>query len=276
MPKRVRLDQLLVQRELAPSRERAQALILAGAVRVDGDRADRAAAPVAEDAELVVERGKAYVSRGGEKLAGALDAFGLDVHGRVAIDLGSSTGGFTDVLLQRGASRVHAIDVGRGQLDWRLRNDPRVMVHEGINAREGIPVDEPVDLIVADVSFISLRLVLPPALERLEPDGDLIALVKPQFEAGRSAVGKGGIVRDTAARADAVVAVARDLAGRGVPVVAVAPSVILGREGNREIFVHARRGAREVDRLEDAAREAASSARGRIGRRPSTSRRRPR
>jgi 23S rRNA (cytidine1920-2'-O)/16S rRNA (cytidine1409-2'-O)-methyltransferase len=257
VPKRVRLDQLLVQRELAPSRERAQALILAGAVRVDGGRADRAAAPVAEDADLFVERGKDYVSRGGEKLAGALDAFALDVRDRVAIDLGSSTGGFTDALLQRGASRVHAVDVGKGQLDWTIRNDPRVVVHEGINAREGVPVDEPVDLIVADVSFISLRLVLPPALGRLRPEGDLVALVKPQFEAGRAAVGKGGIVRDAAARADAVLAVARDLAARGVPVVAVAPSVIAGREGNREIFVHARRGARAMERLEDAVREAA-------------------
>jgi 23S rRNA (cytidine1920-2'-O)/16S rRNA (cytidine1409-2'-O)-methyltransferase len=257
VPKRVRLDQLLVQRELAPSRERAQALILAGAVRVDGGRADRAAAPVAEDADLVIEPGKTYVSRGGEKLAAALDAFALDVRGRVVIDLGSSTGGFTDALLQRGASRVHAVDVGKGQLAWTIRNDPRVVVHEGINARDGLPVDEPADLLVADVSFISLRLVLPPALERLRPDGDLVALVKPQFEAGRAAVGKGGVVRDAAARADAVLAVARDLAARGVPVVAVAPSVIAGREGNREIFVHARRGAREMERLEDAAREVA-------------------
>jgi 23S rRNA (cytidine1920-2'-O)/16S rRNA (cytidine1409-2'-O)-methyltransferase len=257
VPKRVRLDQLLVQRDLAPSRERAQALILAGAVRVDGDRADRAAAPVADDAELVVDPGKTYVSRGGDKLAAALDALALDVRGRVAIDLGSSTGGFTDVLLQRGAARVHAVDVGKGQLDWKLRNDPRVLVHEGVNARDGVPVEEPVDLVVADVSFISLRLALPPALARLRPGGDLVALVKPQFEAGRSAVGRGGIVRDPAARAEAVLVVSRDLAGRGVPVIAVTPSAVPGREGNREIFVHARRGAPEMQGLEDAAREAA-------------------
>ena len=253
----MRLDQLLVQRDLAPSRERAQALILAGAVRVDGDRADRAGAPVSDDASVVVDGGKTYVSRGGDKLAGALDAVALDVRGRVAVDLGSSTGGFTDVLLQRGAARVHAVDVGKGQLAWSLRNDSRVFVHEGVNAREGIPVEEPVDLIVADVSFISLRLVLPPALERLRPGGDVVALVKPQFEAGRSAVGKGGIVKEAAARADAVLAVARELATRGVPVIAVTPSALRGRDGNREIFVHARRGARQMGGVEDAVREAA-------------------
>ena len=202
MPKRVRLDQLLVQRELAPSRERAQALILAGAVRVDGDRADRAAAPVLPDAVL-------------------------------------------------------AVDVGKGQLDWTLRNDPRVVVHEGVNAREGVPVDEVVDLVVADVSFISLRLALPPALERLRDGGDVVALVKPQFEVGREAVGTGGIVRDPAARAAAVVAVARDLEQRGVPVVAIAPSAVPGREGNREIFVHARRGGSPIRDLPAAAEAAA-------------------
>ena len=259
MTKRLRLDQLLVQRELAPSRERAQALILAGVVRVDGGRADRAAAPVAEDADLTVETGPKYVSRGGDKLAGALDALALDVAGKVAIDVGSSTGGFTDVLLQRGAQRVHAIDVGKGQLDWSLRNDPRVVVHEGVNAREGVPVEEPVDVVVADVSFISLRLALPPSLAKLRDGGDLIALVKPQFEAGRDAVGKGGVVRDPEARAAAVVAVANDLASRGLGVVAVTPSPIAGREGNREIFIHARKGARSLDEtaLATAARESA-------------------
>jgi 23S rRNA (cytidine1920-2'-O)/16S rRNA (cytidine1409-2'-O)-methyltransferase len=258
--KRVRLDQLLVQRELAPSRERAQALIMAGAVRVDGDLADRAAAPVPEDATVAVAAGPRYVSRGGDKLAGALDAFGLNVEGAVAIDVGSSTGGFTDVLLQRGAARVHAIDVGKGQLDWRLRQDTRVVVHEGVNAREDVPVDEPVDLVVADVSFISLRLVLPPSLARLRDRGDVVALVKPQFEAGRDAVGRGGVVRDPGARAAAVVAVASDLAARGVGVIGIAPSSIAGREGNREIFVHARKGAAglDADALSRAAGEAAA------------------
>ena len=260
MTKRVRLDQLLVQRELAPSRERAQALILAGAVRVDGGRADRSAAPVAEDAELAVDAGPKYVSRGGDKLAGALDALVLDVAGKVAIDVGSSTGGFTDVLLQRGASRVHAIDVGKGQLDWTLRQDPRVIVHEGVNAREGVPVEEPVDIVVADVSFISLRLALPPSLAKVRDGGDVVALVKPQFEAGRDAVGKGGVVRDPTARAAAVVAIARDLESRGFGVVAVTPSPIAGREGNREIFVHARKGAPPIEEaaLAESARGASA------------------
>jgi 23S rRNA (cytidine1920-2'-O)/16S rRNA (cytidine1409-2'-O)-methyltransferase len=258
LTKRVRLDQLLVQRELAPSRERAQALILAGAVRVDGGRADRAAAPVAEDADVAVDAGPKYVSRGGDKLAGALDALGLDVAGKVAIDVGSSTGGFTDVLLQRGAVRVHAIDVGKGQLEWRLRQDPRVVVHEGVNAREGVPVEEQVDLVVADVSFISLRLALPPSLAKLRDAGDVVALVKPQFEAGRDAVGKGGVVRDPETRAAAVISIARDLESRGFGVVGVTPSPIAGREGNREIFVHARKGAPPIDEslLAEAAREA--------------------
>jgi 23S rRNA (cytidine1920-2'-O)/16S rRNA (cytidine1409-2'-O)-methyltransferase len=259
LTKRVRLDQLLVQRELAPSRERAQALILAGAVRVDGDRADRAAAPVLEDAQLAVDTGPRYVSRGGDKLAGALDALGLEVAGRVAIDVGSSTGGFTDVLLQRGAKRVHAIDVGKGQLDWGLRQDPRVVVHEGVNAREGVPIVETVDIVVADVSFISLRLALPPSLVKLRDGGDVVALVKPQFEAGRDAVGKGGVVRDPEARAAAVIAVAKDLGSRGFGIVAVTPSPIAGREGNREIFIHARKGASGLrdDAVGAAAREAA-------------------
>lgn len=259
LTKRVRLDQLLVQRELAPSRERAQALILAGVVRVDGGRADRAAAPVAEDAELAVDKGPRFVSRGGDKLAGALDALGLDVSRKVAIDVGSSTGGFTDVLLQRGAARVHAVDVGKGQLDWGLRQDPRVVVHEGVNAREGVPIEETVDIVVADVSFISLRLALPPALAKLRDGGDVVALVKPQFEAGREAVGTGGVVRDPETRSAAVVAVANDLTKRGFGVVAITPSPIAGREGNREIFIHARKGATSLDEtaLAAVAREAA-------------------
>jgi 23S rRNA (cytidine1920-2'-O)/16S rRNA (cytidine1409-2'-O)-methyltransferase len=240
--RRVRLDQLLVQRELAPSRERAQALILAGAVRVSGDRADRAAAPVSEDAVVTIEAGPRYVSRGGEKLDGALDDFGLSVSGLVALDVGSSTGGFTDCLLQRGTSRVYAVDVGKGQLDWKLRNDPRVHAMEGINAREGFDLPEPVDLVVADVSFISLRLALPPSFRHVRDRGAVVALVKPQFEAGREAVEKGGIVRDSVARADSVVAVAEHFAREGAGVIAVAPSHVAGREGNREIFVHAVKG----------------------------------
>jgi len=241
--RRLRLDQLLVQRELAPSRERAQALILAGAVRVSGDRADRAAAPVAEDAVVTIEAGPRFVSRGGEKLSGALDDLGIEVKGAVALDVGSSTGGFTDCLLQRGATRVYAVDVGKGQLDWKLRSDPRVRVMEGINAREGFDLPEAVDIIVADVSFISLRLALPPAFRHLRDRGAVVALVKPQFEAGRESVEKGGIVRDAGARSAAVVAVAEHFAREGAGVIAVAPSRIAGREGNREIFVHAVKGA---------------------------------
>jgi 23S rRNA (cytidine1920-2'-O)/16S rRNA (cytidine1409-2'-O)-methyltransferase len=200
-----------------------------------------------------------YVSRGGHKLVAALDAFGVNPGGRVCLDVGASTGGFTDVLLQRGAARVHAIDVGKGQLDWGLRQDPRVVVHEGVNAREGVPVEEPVDLVVADVSFISLRLALPPSLAKVRDAGDVIALVKPQFEAGRDAVGKGGVVRDAKARAAAAVAIANDLGSRGFGVVAITPSPVTGREGNREIFIHARKGAPGLDpkALAEAAREAA-------------------
>jgi len=241
--RRVRLDLLLVQRELAPSRERAQALILAGAVRVAGDRADRAAAPVAEDALVTIEAGPRFVSRGGDKLEGALDDFGIAVARKVALDVGSSTGGFTDCLLQRGAARVYAVDVGKGQLDWKLRNHPRVRVMEGINAREGFELPEPVNLVVADLSFISLRLALPPSFRHLRDGGDVVALVKPQFEAGRDAVERGGIVRDPAARAGAVVAVAEHFAREGAGVVAIAASRVAGREGNREIFVHALKGA---------------------------------
>lgn len=243
MTRRVRLDQLLVQRELAPSRERAQALILAGAVRVSGDRAGRAAEPVAEDAVVTIDAGPRFVSRGGDKLEGALDDFAIDVRDVVALDVGSSTGGFTDCLLQRGASRVYAVDVGKGQLDWKLRNDPRVRVMEGINAREGFELPEPVQILVADLSFISLRLALPPSFRHVRDAGAVVALVKPQFEAGREAVEKGGIVRDQRARADAVVAVAEAFARDGAGVVAIAASRVAGREGNREIFVHAVKGA---------------------------------
>jgi 23S rRNA (cytidine1920-2'-O)/16S rRNA (cytidine1409-2'-O)-methyltransferase len=257
--RRVRLDQLLVQRSLAPSRERAQALILAGAVRVDGDHVRRSADSVADDATVTIDAGPRFVSRGGEKLDAALDEIGLDVRGRVVLDVGSSTGGFTDCLLQRGAARVYAVDVGKGQLEWKLRNDARVVVMEGVNAREGVDLPEPVDLIVADVSFISLRLALPPSFAHLRDGGDVVALVKPQFEAGREAVGRGGIVRDPVARAASVIAVAARLAQDGVPVMAVVPSRVPGREGNREIFVHARRGgtALEASALREAAERAA-------------------
>jgi 23S rRNA (cytidine1920-2'-O)/16S rRNA (cytidine1409-2'-O)-methyltransferase len=242
MAARVRLDQLLVQRSLAPSRERAQALILAGAVRVDGEVADRAAAPVSDAAAITVAQGPRFVSRGGDKLDAALDELGIDVVGAVGLDVGSSTGGFTDCLLQRGAARVYAIDVGKGQLDWKLRTDARVIAREGINAREGFELPERVDLVVADVSFISLRLALPPSFRHLREGGDVVALVKPQFEAGREAVGRGGIVRDATDRAAATTAVCEAFTAAGVGTIAIVPSRLPGREGNREIFVHCRKG----------------------------------
>ena len=242
MAARVRLDQLLVQRALAPSRERAQALILAGAVRVDGEVADRAAAPVSDASAITVASGPRFVSRGGDKLEGALDDFGIDVDGKVVLDVGSSTGGFTDSVLQRGARKVYAIDVGKGQLDWKLRTDERVVSREGVNAREGFDLPEPVDLVLADLSFISLRVALPPSFRHLREGGDVVALVKPQFEAGREAVGRGGIVRDAKARAASVVAVAEAFIAVGVGTVAISPSHLAGREGNREIFIHCRQG----------------------------------
>jgi 23S rRNA (cytidine1920-2'-O)/16S rRNA (cytidine1409-2'-O)-methyltransferase len=242
MAARTRLDQLLVQRSLAPSRERAQALILAGAVRVDGEVADRAAVPVSDEAAITIDSGPRFVSRGGEKLDAALDELGIDVARKVGLDVGSSTGGFTDCLLQRGAIRVYAIDVGKGQLDWRLRTDPRVTAREGLNAREGFDLPERVDILVADVSFISLRIALLPSFRHLRDGGDVVALVKPQFEAGRESVGRGGIVRDPKDRAAAAVAVCEAFTAVGVGTVAIVPSRLPGREGNREIFVHCRNG----------------------------------
>ena len=242
MAARIRLDQLIVQRALAPSRERAQALILAGAVRVDGEVADRAAAPVSDAVAITIATGPLFVSRGGDKLAGALDDFGLEVRGKVVLDVGSSTGGFTDAVLQRGATRVYAIDVGKGQLDWKLRTDARVVSREGLNAREGFELPEMVDLLLADLSFISLRVALPPSFRHLRDHGDVVALVKPQFEAGRDAVGRGGIVRDAKTRAACAVAVAESFSALGVGTIAIAPSRLAGREGNREIFVHCRKG----------------------------------
>jgi 23S rRNA (cytidine1920-2'-O)/16S rRNA (cytidine1409-2'-O)-methyltransferase len=259
MAARLRLDQLLVQRALAPSRERAQALILAGAVRVDGEVADRAAAPVADDVAITIASGPRFASRGGEKLDAALDELGIDVAGKIVLDVGASTGGFTDCVLQRGAVRVYAIDVGKGQLDWRLRTDARVASREGVNAREGFELPEPVDVVVADLSFISLRVALLPSFRHLREGGDVIALVKPQFEAGREAVGRGGIVRDPKARAAAAVAVAEAFTAVGVGAVAIVPSRVPGREGNREIFIHCRKGdpGMTPGRIREQAAEAA-------------------
>jgi 23S rRNA (cytidine1920-2'-O)/16S rRNA (cytidine1409-2'-O)-methyltransferase len=237
-----RLDLELVARGLVPSRERAQVLILGGAVTVNGERVTRPSVRISEGAALHVRSDPDYVGRGAAKLAHALDAFHLDPAGLVCIDVGASTGGFTDVLLRRGASRVYAIDVGKGQLAWRLRQDPRVVVMEGVNVRELRSLPEKCDLAVADVSFISLRLALPPVLPFVRDGGDVISLVKPQFEVGPARVAKGGIVRDASARMSAVVEIVQALAEHDLGVQAITRSPIRGREGNVEIFVHLKKG----------------------------------
>jgi 23S rRNA (cytidine1920-2'-O)/16S rRNA (cytidine1409-2'-O)-methyltransferase len=232
------LDRAMVERGLAESRERAQALIMAGAVAVDGQPARRAAMPIDAAAEIAVQARQPYVSRGGFKLAHALDAFELDVTGLTLADVGASTGGFTDCLLQRGAARVYAIDVGYGQLDWRLRQDPRVVVMERTHAREVNALPEPIDAAVVDVSFISLRLVLPNVFGWLKPAGWVVALIKPQFEAGRDQVGKGGVVRDPAVHEQVIEAVTAAVRAMGRRVVNVTPSPLLGPAGNREFLAH--------------------------------------
>jgi 23S rRNA (cytidine1920-2'-O)/16S rRNA (cytidine1409-2'-O)-methyltransferase len=240
---RVRLDQLLVERGLAPSRTRAQAMILAGVVRLDGQLADKPGRQVAPEANVeVVGPEHPWVSRGGVKLAAALEAFAVDPTDRHCLDVGASTGGFTDVLLQGGAAQVVAVDVGKGQLDWRLRQDPRVVVIEGVNARHLAPGDlpGPFSLVTADVSFISLKLVLPALLPFLEPRADLVCLVKPQFEVGRGQVGKGGVVRDTEAREAAIVAVTAFAATLGLALLGRVPSPIAGPAGNIEELIHLR------------------------------------
>jgi 23S rRNA (cytidine1920-2'-O)/16S rRNA (cytidine1409-2'-O)-methyltransferase len=235
---------LLVERGLAASRERARALILAGQVRVDGQPSAKAGTPVDVDAAVtVLVPDHPFVGRGGLKLDHALDVFGITVAGRVALDIGASTGGFTDVLLRRGASRVVALDVGHGQLDWRLRTDPRVVVLEKINARtltpDALPADARLfDLVTIDVSFISLRHILPVVPPLLAPRGDVIALVKPQFEAGRAEVGKGGIVRDDAVRRRVVDEIAEHAVALGLTRAGLSESPITGMEGNREFLLH--------------------------------------
>ncbi|HBY58575.1 MAG TPA: TlyA family rRNA (cytidine-2'-O)-methyltransferase [Solibacterales bacterium] len=236
---RRRLDQLLVERGLAESRERARAYILAGYVTVDGQKADKAGQLVRDGSAVEVAARMPYVSRGGYKLAAALDHFGVNPEGRVAIDLGSSTGGFTDVLLQRGAARVHCVDVGAGQLDWKLRNDPRVVVHEGVNARHLKPeeIGEAAGLLVADLSFISVTTVLPAVPPLLRADAELVILIKPQFEVGRGQVGKGGIVRDPELHRHACDTVRKAVEAFGFRT-AVRESPITGAEGNREFLLY--------------------------------------
>jgi 23S rRNA (cytidine1920-2'-O)/16S rRNA (cytidine1409-2'-O)-methyltransferase len=241
-----RADQLLVERGLAESRAKAQALIIAGLVSAAGRRIDKPGTALAEDAELsVAGRDHPWVSRGGVKLAFALDHFAIEVRGAVALDIGASTGGFTDVLLAGGALRVYAVDVGRGQLAWKLRQDPRVIVHEGENARHltRAAIPDPIDLIVCDASFIGLATVLPAALSLAAEQARLVALIKPQFEAGPAEVGKGGVVRDPAVHRAVCERVCAWVAAQpGWQVIGVAESPIQGPAGNREFLLFARRG----------------------------------
>ncbi len=234
-----RLDILLVARGCFASREKAQRAVMAGEVIVAGHRVDKPGAQVAEDAEIVVKEGLRYVSRGGLKLEAALGAFCIDPTGAVCLDIGASTGGFTDCLLRHGAEKVYAIDVGHSQMDWKIRSDPRVVVREKLNARYLRPGDMPEapSICTVDVSFISLTLILPPAFEVLTPTGVILALIKPQFELGRNEVGRGGIVRDAAGHEAAVGKIREFVTGSlGRKWEGVIESPILGGEGNKEFL----------------------------------------
>ena len=234
---RMRLDVLVARSGLAESRERAQALILAGKVRVAGETVRRPDRAVDEDAQVAVDAEPGYASRGALKLGPALDALAVEPAGRVCADIGASTGGFTDVLLRRGATRVYAVDVGRGLIHWRLRQDSRVVLMERVNARELDSFPEPISLVVIDVSFISLEKVLP-AIRRAAPTAEVVALFKPQFEVGRADVGKGGIVRDQTVIDKAVDEFRTWCNANSYEVAGEAASEVAGAEGNREIFVH--------------------------------------
>lgn len=235
--RKVRADRLLYARGLAESREQAQALIMAGAVFAPAGRVLKPGAALPESTPLELRGRLPYVSRGGLKLAGALDAFGLDVAGRIALDVGASTGGFADCLLQRGARRVYALDVGHGQLHHKLRQDDRVILREKCNARHPYALPEPVDLAVIDVSFISLTLVLPPAAAHLRPGGWLAALVKPQFEAGRAQVGRGGLVKDPKIHAAVLGKTALWALEQGWRLRNMCRAPITGDKGNQEFFI---------------------------------------
>jgi 23S rRNA (cytidine1920-2'-O)/16S rRNA (cytidine1409-2'-O)-methyltransferase len=237
-PEKMRLDALLVSRGLFESREKAQRALMAGLVDVAGQRDRKPGDRVRADVEVHVHGGEKYVSRGGLKLEAALGAFAIDPAGWTCLDIGASTGGFTDCMLQHGAAKVHALDVGHGQLHWKIRSDPRVAAQEGINCRNLVFADvgERVRLAVADVSFISLTLIIPPAFELLEPDGFMIVLIKPQFELSRDAVGKGGIVSDPAAHAAAVEKIRAFVEAAGRRWCGFIESPILGTTGNREFL----------------------------------------
>jgi len=241
-PNKIRLDRLLVERGLTDSREKGQALILAGQVLVDDQKVEKCGARVNPDAplRLLGERSK-YVSRGGRKLEGALDHFRVEVEGKLCLDIGASTGGFTDCLLQRGAGKVWAVDVGTNQLDWKLRRDPRVVVREKTNARylTAEKIGARVELVTVDVSFISATMILPVLPLLLKPEAEVLVLVKPQFEVGRGQVGKGGVVRDARLQQQAVAKVSRLLLELGFTQVACVESALPGASGNREYFLHA-------------------------------------
>jgi 23S rRNA (cytidine1920-2'-O)/16S rRNA (cytidine1409-2'-O)-methyltransferase len=237
---KIRLDRLLVERGLAESREKAQALVMAGAVVLNGQKAAKAGQAVDAEAAVEVRERPPFVSRGGVKLAAALRHFAIDVMGQICLDIGSSTGGFTDALLQAGAARVHAVDVGAGQLAWQLRTDARVVLHEGINARElrFAEIGELAGLITIDVSFISVTLILPAAVPLLQPDGRMVILIKPQFEVGKGKVGKGGIVREPElhrAACDRVAGAVQEMDFA----TSMIDSPILGAEGNKEFLLYA-------------------------------------
>ncbi|HEY5741940.1 MAG TPA: TlyA family RNA methyltransferase [Terrimicrobiaceae bacterium] len=240
---KIRIDQLLVANGLCSSREQAQRAIMAGRVTVSGQKAEKAGLQVSKDAHVEIQGVERYVSRGGFKLEAALAHFPVSVKGKICLDIGSSTGGFTDCLLQHGAERVYAFDVGRGQLAWRLRTDQRVIVREGVNARylaaEDLP--EKVQICVADVSFISLTLILPPVFALLPVSADMIVLIKPQFELAPAKVGRGGIVRERAFRAEAVEKIRRFVEREGWGWHGVIESPVPGREGNIEFLAHLRR-----------------------------------
>lgn len=233
-----RLDILLYKRGLAESRERARRMIMAAQVLVNGEVVDKPGTRVPTTATITIKERLAYVSRGGLKLEAALSAFAVDVHGMVAADIGASTGGFTDCLLQHGVARVYAIDVGYGQLAWRLRQDPRVVVMERVNARYLRELPEPIDLATVDVSFISLKLVLPAVMRLLAPTGQLITLIKPQFEAGRKQVGKGGVVKDPAVHRAVLYDVLGWMRSNGLQINGVIASPLRGPAGNVEFLAH--------------------------------------
>lgn len=244
-----RIDTILVEKGLAESRERARALVMAGQVRIGDHVVAKPGTMVATDADIRVAGGLPFVSRGGLKLQHALQQFGIEASGKVVADIGASTGGFTDCLLQAGAARVYAIDVGYGQLDWKIRQDPRVVVMERTNIRHLESLPEPVDLATIDVSFISLALVLPVVKRLLRPLGEAVALVKPQFEAGKEKVGKGGVVRDPAVHREVLLRVARTAQELGFTVLGVTKSPITGPAGNVEFLMHlaAGRAAEGID-----------------------------